>query len=172
MNSSRLIEISFQIPNSSHHISVSKERLDTDAAEASASTSTYQPCIDPHAYKYTGRHDHGILPEMKCKDHMSNLITAVLQAKAGCDSYLTSIINADIATPLTVSESTSGNNGNSNEINNDSMDNDGIQDLSDCLIDQDAAVNDNFSRSKEADPDRISRDGKRPRIEDPTEVPS
>jgi hypothetical protein len=49
----------------------------------------------PPSFDYSGRHDNGLLPTLKTEGSLGLLITAVLKAKAECDSYLTSIIDEE-----------------------------------------------------------------------------
>ncbi len=49
----------------------------------------------PPSFDYSGRHDNGLLPILKTEGSLGLLITAVLKAKAECDSYLTSVIDEE-----------------------------------------------------------------------------
>mmetsp|Transcript_73077 Transcript_73077/g.143316 ORF Transcript_73077/g.143316 Transcript_73077/m.143316 type:complete len:129 (-) Transcript_73077:73-459(-) len=47
------------------------------------------------SFGYSGRHDHGDLPELKASGPHAILVAALQEAKKECDKYLTQRINAE-----------------------------------------------------------------------------
>jgi len=52
--------------------------------------------ISNTSFGYSGRHDHGILPQMKSDGSHAILVSALLEAKKECDKILTLAINEEI----------------------------------------------------------------------------
>jgi hypothetical protein len=44
-------------------------------------------------FEYSGRHDHGNLPELKTSGNCAEVVSAIQEAKKECDSFLTQQIN-------------------------------------------------------------------------------
>lgn len=47
------------------------------------------------SYAFSGKHDHGDLPKMKSEGYEAEVISALIDAKAQCDAYLTQCISLD-----------------------------------------------------------------------------
>lgn len=47
------------------------------------------------SFGYSGRHDHGILPQMKSDGSHAILVSALIEAKKECDKFLTAAINEE-----------------------------------------------------------------------------
>lgn len=47
------------------------------------------------SYEYSGRHDHGDLPELKAEGATAALVVALKEGKAACDAFLTDCINKE-----------------------------------------------------------------------------
>ena len=55
------------------------------------------PTKDPFAYTYTGRHDHGALPELRKGGHLGALVDCIHRAKADSESYFKPVVAAEKA---------------------------------------------------------------------------
>jgi hypothetical protein len=47
------------------------------------------------SHEYSGRHDHGSLPQLKSSGPIAEVIASMLEAKRSCDRYLTECINRE-----------------------------------------------------------------------------
>lgn len=53
------------------------------------------PSKDPFAYTYTGRHDHGALPELRKGGHLGALVDAIHRAKADSEAFFKPVVAAE-----------------------------------------------------------------------------
>jgi hypothetical protein len=83
-----IIKITFQLPNEENYIYQIQNSLNFNinyiCPEAKISNTSYA---------YSGRHDHGPLPQLKSNGPMLPVISALAQVKEISDSFLTTRIN-------------------------------------------------------------------------------
>lgn len=106
-----LVDIVFTLPEtvSPEPIVVSIPRpsqpINLNEVHPSAATSNT-------SFEYSGRHDQGVLPQLKTEGHLANVITAILEAKHQSDTILTKLIEEAIAS----GETTIGKSKQSKEL--------------------------------------------------------
>ena len=77
------------------------EGVDTHSIATSKSTSKpYNPNLVAEdaresnlSFNYSGRHDHGTLPELKSDGIHNEIVASLIQAKEETGNYLTSLVN-------------------------------------------------------------------------------
>lgn len=93
-SSGGIVNIVFHLPESISvapiHISVSDPApIDLNQIHPSAATSNT-------SFEYSGRHDQGLLPELKSEGPLANMISAILAAKQQSDAILTQLIEESL----------------------------------------------------------------------------
>ena len=64
-----------------------------DSAPMDVNAVTEASRISNTTFEYSGRHDHGLLPKLKCSGSDVVLVASLMEAKRECDKYLTERIN-------------------------------------------------------------------------------
>jgi hypothetical protein len=64
----------------------------SDAAPVDINAVSLESRASNTRFEYSGRHDHGDLPQLRSTGDSARLVTALQEAKAACDEYLTQCI--------------------------------------------------------------------------------
>ena len=67
----------------------------TESCEFDANKVSAESRISNTTFEYSGRHDHGDLPQLKTTGPHATLVSALQEAKKECDKYLTQRINEE-----------------------------------------------------------------------------
>jgi hypothetical protein len=80
-----IVRVAFQFHGSKidHEIATVSSPLDINEVASDAVNSNT-------SFGYSGRHDHGSMPQLKCDPKHAQLISSIQDAKAACDQFLTS----------------------------------------------------------------------------------
>jgi hypothetical protein len=72
-----------------HRITVDTQRqIDINAVSTEAAQSNT-------SFGYSGRHDHGSLPQLRSSSRYIGTLSAVIEAKRECDDFLTAMMKAE-----------------------------------------------------------------------------
>jgi hypothetical protein len=80
-----IVRVAFQFHGTKidHEVATISSPLDINEVASDAVNSNT-------SFGYSGRHDHGSLPQLKCDPKHAQLISSIQDAKAACDQFLTS----------------------------------------------------------------------------------
>jgi hypothetical protein len=91
MNSNGFVQITFQLPSREGHT------IDINTANNFQINQIHPSAVNTNtSYEYSGRHDQGILPELKSDGYLSQLLSAMQEAKDESDRYLTALIGEEL----------------------------------------------------------------------------
>lgn len=98
MNDDNIVSINYLLNGVNKSISI-KDGIPFNTNEVAEDAK-----VSNLSFGYSGRHDHGLLPQMKSDGPHAILISALYEAKKECDKLLTDVIKEEAATILANSE--------------------------------------------------------------------